>query len=81
MADLPNRFLPPAEASAYLASRGLKYSPKTLGKFRCLGGGPAYRVFGRSIYYAPADLDAWIAEKMSGPVSHTAAARAAGARA
>jgi excisionase family DNA binding protein len=36
-------------------------SPRTLEKLRITGGGPPFAKLGRSVRYAPADLDEWIA--------------------
>lgn len=38
-------------------------APITLAKLRCHGGGPVFLKIGRSVRYAPADLDAWLATK------------------
>jgi hypothetical protein len=48
------RFLTNAEAAIFL-----KLSPRTLDKFRVLGGGPKFRKFGRRVIYALDDLEAW----------------------
>ena len=37
----------------------LKLSPRTLDKFRVLGGGPKFRKFGRRVIYALDDLETW----------------------
>lgn len=47
-----------AEAAARL---GLSIS--TLNKMRCLGGGPVFYKLGAAVFYDPADLDAWVAER------------------
>jgi predicted DNA-binding transcriptional regulator AlpA len=36
-------------------------SVSTLNKLRLSGGGPLYIKLGRSVVYAPADLEAWLA--------------------
>lgn len=41
------------------AGRYLEISPRTLEKFRTIGGGPAFLKLGRRIVYLLADLDAW----------------------
>jgi predicted DNA-binding transcriptional regulator AlpA len=43
-----------AEAAEYV---GL--SPSTLNKLRCVGGGPPFLKFGRSVRYLPEDCRAW----------------------
>ena len=47
-------YLPTKEAAFYL---GL--SPRTLEKFRVVGGGPAFHKFGRRVLYTYEDLEAW----------------------
>jgi helix-turn-helix protein len=37
----------------------LKLSPRTLEKFRVIGGGPRYRKFGRRVVYTAQDLEVW----------------------
>ena len=48
------RFLTPEEAG-----RILRLSPRTLEKHRTIGGGPRFRKFGKKIFYAVEDLEAW----------------------
>jgi hypothetical protein len=61
------RYLDQDQASKYLEKRGLRIAPKTLGKLRVTGGGPAYRKFGRKPIYDPPDLDAWVDQKLGAP--------------
>lgn len=61
------RYLDQDQASEYLAEKGLRIAPKTLGKLRVIGGGPAYRKFGRKPIYDPPDLDAWVDQKLGTP--------------
>jgi hypothetical protein len=64
--NTPMRFLSRDEAANYLTGRGLRVATKTLAKYAVAGGGPAYRTFGsRRAVYDPADLEAWIAEKLT----------------
>ncbi len=66
------KYLPRQEASEYIHNRwGLKYSPKTLAKLACTGGGPEYQVFGRTPVYLPANIDKWVLSKLSEPVRST----------
>lgn len=58
------RYLDEELASKYLAEKGLRIAPKTLGKLRVIGGGPAYRKFGRKPIYDPSDLDTWVDQKL-----------------
>jgi len=41
------------------AAQVLKLSPRTLEKFRVIGGGPRYRKLGRRVVYSVQDLEAW----------------------
>jgi hypothetical protein len=54
-------------ASEKLTELGVKRSPATLRKLRCLGGGPSYRIFNGRPYYTEEDLVAWIQEGLSAP--------------
>jgi hypothetical protein len=53
---LSTRYLTNDEAAALL-----RLSPRTLEKHRLYGRGPRFHKFGRRVFYASADLDAWIA--------------------
>ena len=70
------RFLNRIEAGEYLASRGVPISAATLGKYASVGGGPKFSKFGARVLYAPTDLDAWIAARLSAPAASTAARQA-----
>ncbi|MES2291564.1 MAG: helix-turn-helix domain-containing protein [Pseudomonadota bacterium] len=37
----------------------LSLSPRTLEKYRVIGGGPVFRKFGRRVLYAREDLESW----------------------
>jgi predicted DNA-binding transcriptional regulator AlpA len=41
------------------AAQVLKLSPRTLEKFRVIGGGPRYRKLGRRVVYSVHDLETW----------------------
>ncbi len=43
------------------AAQSLGLSPRTLEKYRCVGGGPTFRKLGGRVVYAIADLEGWIA--------------------
>lgn len=64
---MSEKFLDRGEAAAFIASHGLKISKGTLGKFATVGGGPRYRIFGIRAVYSEADLESWIAAKLSAP--------------
>jgi hypothetical protein len=63
------------EASAYLREVwGLVRAPATLARLACVGGGPAFRRFGRWPVYTPTDLDVWVEGRMSERKASTSAA-------
>jgi len=65
---MSERYFTRAEAAEYVRSRyGLPCAETTLQKHVTVGGGPAYRVFGRNAVYTATDLDAWVARKLSAP--------------
>lgn len=64
---MTTRFLDRREAAQYLTDKGLRFSRTTLQKLVTTGGGPRYRLFGNRAVYDPADLDSWIASKLSAP--------------
>jgi len=47
-----------AEAAAFV-----RLSPRTLEKFRVLGGGPRYKKLGARVRYSVEDLRAWLASR------------------
>ena len=47
------------EAAAYLTRHGYRVAPATLTRMRCVGGGPAFEVFGHRPVYRASDLLAW----------------------
>ena len=55
------------EAAAYLTSKGLPTSWRTLQKLATVGGGPRYRIFGRIAVYTDEDLDDHGTSKLSAP--------------
>jgi hypothetical protein len=68
------RYLDQDQASEYLAAKGLRIAPRTLGKLRVTGGGPAYRKFGRKPIYDAPDLDTWADRKLGAPLRSTSEA-------
>jgi hypothetical protein len=42
------------------AAPHVRLSPRTLEKYRVLGGGPKYKKLGARVFYTPADLKAWL---------------------
>jgi hypothetical protein len=72
-------YLRPPQASAYLAERwAIRATPKTLAKWRVIGGGPRYRRASRDILYEPGVLDAWASTRISArDYSNTAEAEVA----
>jgi hypothetical protein len=68
-------------AAEKLAQKGVRRSPKTLRKLRCVGGGPIYRLLNGKPYYTESALDDWIESRLSMPrrnSSERAAPAAAG---
>lgn len=61
------KYLTRPEAAEYVADRGLIVSKGTMAKLATCGGGAKYQVFCGRAYYLPADLDDWIANKLSTP--------------
>jgi hypothetical protein len=61
------------EASVYLKEVwGLDYSPKTLAKLACIGGGPEIEYAGRIPTHTEPGLDKFAKAKLSPPVQNTA---------
>jgi hypothetical protein len=57
---MPSPNLTPGDASNYLLERwGIRRSPQTLAKLRCLGGSPSFFKAGRAILYPCDGLDSW----------------------
>jgi hypothetical protein len=54
------------------AAKHLKMSPKTLEKYRAVGGGPVFRKHGRRVIYRISDLDAWSDERKAHSTAETA---------
>lgn len=65
-------YLRRTEAAQYLQERAGAYTVETLAKLACVGGGPVMRRLGRFPVYTIADLDAWLASKLSPPGASTA---------
>lgn len=58
-------YLTRLEAAQYLTRRGYPVAKATLQKYATIGGGPAYRRFGKRVLYLAADLDVWAKSKLS----------------
>jgi hypothetical protein len=58
-------------AAQWLTNKGVRRSPATLRKLRCLGGGPTYRLLNGRPYYTEPDLVAWIEERLSAPLRNS----------
>ena len=68
----PHRFLRRKAASKYLHEvHGVVRAPSTLAKYAVIGGGPVFQRMGRDPVYTPANLDNWVASKLSGPMRST----------
>lgn len=56
-------------AAAWFATQGFTHlTAPALAKLAWRGAGPRYKRLGKHAYYAPADLDAWLAAEMKEPV-------------
>lgn len=61
-----------ADAATYLRDRyGIRCSRQTLAKYACVGGGPSYRLIGRTPVYPETGLDAWALARLSKPYRST----------
>jgi hypothetical protein len=67
-----------AAASHWLSARGIRRSPATLRKLRCIGGGPTYRLLNGKPYYTDLDLGAWVEERLSAPLRNSSENAAVG---
>jgi predicted DNA-binding transcriptional regulator AlpA len=65
------RYLTRNEVSERCKSRGLSIAKQTLAKLAVTGGGPAFRKFGNRVVYDPADVEAWIERRLTGPRKST----------
>jgi hypothetical protein len=66
------------EAATYIETTyGIPCSPKTLAKWACIGGGPAFRKAGRIPLYPFSGLDAWAQSKLGPLVRSTSEVSAA----
>jgi hypothetical protein len=67
-----SRFLRRAEAAKHIREKwGYPCSPRTLAKYAVVGGGPPFRKAGRYPLYHPEELDRWVSDKLSDPVTST----------
>ncbi|WCL54401.1 helix-turn-helix transcriptional regulator [Gimibacter soli] len=54
------------EVPTYLSLvHGIEIAKSTLAKWAVVGGGPHFQKFGRRPLYQPADIDAWVAKRLS----------------
>lgn len=60
------------DAAAYLETKGIRSSQSTLARYAMGGIGPQYALIGRTAYYRPDWLDAWLEEQLT-PHSHSLA--------
>ncbi len=71
-----NRPLRRSEAATYLLeTHGIRRAVGTLAKLAVVGGGPRFRVAGRTPLYSTDDLDAWAESILSPLVSSTSELR------
>jgi hypothetical protein len=67
-APMPNNLpslLDRKQASEFLTSHGFGVAPRTLAKLACIGGGPAFRHFGRKVRYERPALLEWAEARLS----------------
>jgi hypothetical protein len=50
----------------------LRLSPRTLEKYRVIGGGPPFRKFGSRVFYTLADLEVWAGQRICDSTSDPA---------
>jgi hypothetical protein len=55
------------QAADYLTGEGYKTAPATLSKFRCIGGGPEFELWGRTPIYTGSNLLNWARARCSKP--------------
>jgi hypothetical protein len=55
-------------AAQRIRKAGIPCTPGTLANMASDGTGPIYRVISGRCYYLDADIDAWIATRISGPI-------------
>ncbi len=71
-----NRRLRRSEAATYLLeNHGIRRAVGTLAKLAVVGGGPRFRVAGRTPLYSTDDLDAWVESILSPLVGSTSELR------
>lgn len=61
------------QLSQWFEQQGCSVSVATLETWACRGGGPPFLKRGRWVVYRLADVEAWLAERTSGPFTHTSA--------
>lgn len=62
------------KAAEHLSAFGYPVAATTLRKLRCVGGGPQFVRWGRSVFYRQEDVEAWAVAKLSPPMARTGAA-------
>jgi hypothetical protein len=56
---MPEEMLTEFQMLEHLVQRGVKRSPHTLRRDRCLGTGPRFRKIGSRVYYPLDEVDRW----------------------
>lgn len=73
-------FLTTLQAASFLSDQnGFPIAARTLTKFRVIGGGPAFRRFGRLVIYDPNDLLDWASQRLSARLASTSTCATGGA--
>ena len=70
-AEMPE-LLTRRDAAEYLEKKGVRSSRSTLARYAMGGDGPQYVLIGRTAYYKPEWLDAWLEDQLT-PHSHSLA--------
>ena len=68
---MDEEFLNREKSAEYVRGKGLRCTKATLAKLACVGGGPSFQKFGRDVVHTPANLDLWIAARLSAPKTST----------
>ena len=60
------------DTADYPETKGIRSSQSSLARYAMCGNGPQYALIGRTAYYRPQWLDAWLEEQLT-PHSHSLA--------
>jgi hypothetical protein len=77
MTDQEDRRLDTQEAADFLTKCGFRTAASSLTKYRCVGGGPKFDLFGRKPLYRPELLLEWVKARTKFNLRSTSEAEAA----